>query len=57
LFLNLSDLCLYFDFAFAVMHDLNLTPFNRYFNFTKKGNQNNVAIQVSCGDHFTAVSK
>jgi hypothetical protein len=27
----------------------------RYFNFTKKGNQNNVAVQVACGDNFTAV--
>jgi alpha-tubulin suppressor-like RCC1 family protein len=27
----------------------------RFFNFIKKGNQNNVAAAVSCGDNFTAV--
>ena len=27
----------------------------RFFNFIKKGNQNNVAVQVACGDNFTAV--
>jgi len=27
----------------------------RAYNLTKKGNQNNVAVEVTCGDHFTAV--
>jgi len=30
-------------------------PLPRFFNFTKTGHQNNVAEQVACGDHFTAV--